>query len=411
MIRRRRRRKAVIPHIPHWVYSAVGVVLASAFWIIPLKPRHTPVRTQPEASLSGEPSPLRVLAAKRRGGRPVYRHSVIAGGAYSVAEVDRARRADPVVNAHYAVFDTARLRMTEAPAPRSVYVSYRIGSGVFWTRNRVRLAAGEALITDGEHMARARCGNRVADTPQPSVVADEPPAAELDVVELAVPSETDLLLPFALVVDIFPPTPLSQMAQSSPANPGALPSQSFPVSGVGMVLATGAGAAGWAGSMYGTTVPPGSGVGNLPPGSAPFVPGSWPIGVVPVWNLPLPGPIAIVPLPPNLWLPPTPGIPTAPSPTTGAWGTFPQPGTWSWWTPPTLPGLLGTGGEPPKTGETPGGGGSPTPADTPGVVLPPLVPGFSPPDTPSDLVPENGTAMLLAAGLVLLAISRIRRRG
>ena len=411
MIGRRRRRRAGIPHIPHWVYSAVGVVLALACWIIPLKPRLSPVRAQPDASLGGETSLLRVVAEKRRGGRPTYRHSVIAGGAYSVAEVERARRADPVVNAHYSVFDTARLRITEAPAPRSVYVSYRIGSGVFWTRNRVQLAAGEALITDGGHMARARCGNRVADTPQPPVAADEPAAADLDVVELPIPAETDLLLPPALVVDLFPPAPLSPMAQSSLAIPGISSSPSSPVSGVGMLLATGAGLAGRAEGVSGSAVSPGTAVGNVPPGPSLFVPGLWPTGVVPLWNLPMPGPIAIALLPPNLWLPSTTGLPAGPSPVAGAWGTFPQPGTWPSWTPPVLPGLLGTGGGPPKTGGTPGVGGSPATGDTPGVVLPPLVPGSSRPETPVDLVPENGTAMLVAAGVVLLVISRIRRHG
>jgi hypothetical protein len=308
------------------------------------------------------------------------------------------------VDAHYAVFDAVRLRMTAAPAPRPVYVSYRIGSGVYWTRHRVPLAAGEALITDGVHQARARCGNRIADTPQLPVAAPEPAAADLDGLEFQAPPWTDWELPSALVVDLFPPTPLSRMAQSALAKPG-YPSSSPSAWLAGVGTGMGMGAAGRAESLSGSTVPPVIGGINGPPGPDPFVPDPFvpDLGpLAPGWYLPLPGPIVIAPLLPNPGLPSTGPNEGGQHPIAPAWVLIPLPGTWSLGTPPTtLPGPPGVESGPPITGGTPGG--------TPGLPRLPI-PVFPPPDTAVDGLPEPGTAMLLAAGMALIGMAAIRRR-
>src|SRR6185295_9838932 len=75
--------------------------------------------------------------------RPVYRHSIVAGGAYSRGEVAEAMRKDAVVAAHYANVDVAKVHTSRVTAARAVYVSYRVGSQVYWTKNRVRLSPGE----------------------------------------------------------------------------------------------------------------------------------------------------------------------------------------------------------------------------------------------------------------------------
>jgi hypothetical protein len=62
----------------------------------------------------------------------------------------------------------------EIPAEKTAYVSYRIGREVHWTKKRIKLVKGEKLITDGENYARARCGNRISDTPQKNTSPDEP---------------------------------------------------------------------------------------------------------------------------------------------------------------------------------------------------------------------------------------------
>jgi len=267
--RRRRRRK---DRTPTWVLGSTCVLLAIvlAYRSIPWQSAVSAFLAPPEASRSSEP-PMNA-AGTERDRRPVYRHSVIPGGAYSVAEVERVRQEDPVVNAHYAVFENSKLRMTEAAGPKEVYVSYRIGNNVYWTRNRLRLAAGELLITDGEHAARARCGNRVADTPQQPVAEAEEPTAALDAAELPPPRQPASPQPSALVPDVFPPTPLIAMAQPLPAIPDT-PSPSAGLadspfrpfsflgvigSGMGVAVGIGAEAAAGANVMFAPTVPPGN---------------------------------------------------------------------------------------------------------------------------------------------------------
>ena len=64
---------------------------------------------------------------------------------------------------------------------RSVYVSYRRGDDVFWTSKKLRLAVGETLITDGQHISRTRCGNQISDEPRlPVSLAGDPEPQALD---------------------------------------------------------------------------------------------------------------------------------------------------------------------------------------------------------------------------------------
>jgi hypothetical protein len=111
--------------------------------------------------------------------RKIFLHSVIPGGAFSAAELARARRTDPVVALHYADFgsDThvARLMQDEL-----VYISYRKADKVFWTQKKHRVCQGEAVITDGKHMARSRCGNRLSKTPQSPTAKNEPAESALN---------------------------------------------------------------------------------------------------------------------------------------------------------------------------------------------------------------------------------------
>jgi len=112
--------------------------------------------------------------------RPVYRHSIVPGGAYSRREVADAMRKDAVVAAHYQDVDIDKVHTKTVAAARAVYVSYRVGSQVYWTKNRVHIAAGETVLTDGKTEIRARCGNLLSDNAQGPVAAEEPPVAQLD---------------------------------------------------------------------------------------------------------------------------------------------------------------------------------------------------------------------------------------
>jgi hypothetical protein len=59
-------------------------------------------------------------------------------------------------------------------------MSYRVGDRVYWTKEKVTLPQGEALLTDGRSLIRARCGNCISDTPQGPTSDAEPDAVEFD---------------------------------------------------------------------------------------------------------------------------------------------------------------------------------------------------------------------------------------
>jgi hypothetical protein len=106
--------------------------------------------------------------------RAVYPYSVIPGGVESASELRNSVAHDPVVAEHYGDFDIARARVVRLDQDRLLYVSYRLGNRVFWSKNRLTLPKGETVITDGANMARTRCGNRIAEAPVGPVMAAEP---------------------------------------------------------------------------------------------------------------------------------------------------------------------------------------------------------------------------------------------
>lgn len=122
-----------------------------------------------------DPPPLPVPSA-----RLVYAYSVVPGGVANAADVRRAVAADPVVSEHYRGLNLAGLKRISLTADTAAYVSYRKGDTVFWTAKKVRLARGEAVLSDGTNMVRARCGNRISDASMARTVPQEPPEAELD---------------------------------------------------------------------------------------------------------------------------------------------------------------------------------------------------------------------------------------
>lgn len=112
--------------------------------------------------------------------RPVYPYSVVPGGVEDAKELKWVAEHDPVVAAHYAGFDYDHARVVRLTLARTVYLSYRIGNRVYWTRHRVSLHKGEKVITDGRMTARGRCANRVEELPQQALSPGEPPAEKFD---------------------------------------------------------------------------------------------------------------------------------------------------------------------------------------------------------------------------------------
>jgi len=357
-------------------------------------------------------------AAIRTSARAIYRYSVIRGGAYSAAELEAALQGDAVAAEHYAVFDRRQLHMAPAHDPAAVYVSYRQGDRVFWTRRKVRLQAEEILLTDGVHTARARCGNRISPTPEQPVQAEEPGISDLDVAE---PAQAADRAPGAfLPPEDFPPPLLVHEVFPPPAGTGAQGGIASGLPGY-----TPGGGPGW----------PGGGGSGAGAGSGGGIPGAWPPAgqndppVLPGWALMPPPNILLLPSPPFNLPPQQVAIgpvgggtwwPT-PVPPPGVYGGLPP----SSWTMPGLPpvvlnwpGMTGPGGYP--TGGLPGIPGTPGPAPGPtttsGSSIPPTTssqptPGDGPPPgippASGTDVPEPATAALVLCSAAIVAQCRL----
>lgn len=112
--------------------------------------------------------------------RRVYPYSIVPGGVSDRIELARAVMTDRVVAAHYAGFALDRASLRTVTKARAVYVSYRKGDQVYWTARTVTLTEGESVLSDGQNEIRARCGNRISDTPQLPVEVKGPDEQELD---------------------------------------------------------------------------------------------------------------------------------------------------------------------------------------------------------------------------------------
>lgn len=151
--------------------------------------------------------------------RKVYPYSVIPGGVQGAADLKNSLTNDSVVAKHYEDFEVERARVIQLNQDRLLYVSYRLGNRVFWTNKPLLLPKGEAVLTDGEHLARTRCGNRLSEAPAGPVLAAGPEfeAGPPEVAE-AFPGAPALVGPPALP---FPPLPTSAPPTTSVAPPGS----------------------------------------------------------------------------------------------------------------------------------------------------------------------------------------------
>ncbi len=112
--------------------------------------------------------------------RAVYPYSVVPGGVRSPEELAEAAAHDKVVAAHYAGFDFKRARVIELKQAQLMYLSYRMHDKIYWTSKRIRLHAGEKVISDGKMIARTRCANQVSESAKNAVSPEEPPAEKFD---------------------------------------------------------------------------------------------------------------------------------------------------------------------------------------------------------------------------------------
>jgi hypothetical protein len=177
--RTRSRRRAASVH-RRWVqvlYIAGFIGLIGVLVYISLKNAVPAAQTQP-------PGPQQSLAAGFESpARANYAYSVVPHGVYSAGEVREAMRRDSIVNAHYSGLNPSAFKTVSTREPASYYVSFRKQGRVFWTSRPVTIPRGEALLSDGQNLIRARCGNRLSTAPRLPVylpAATEPASEELE---------------------------------------------------------------------------------------------------------------------------------------------------------------------------------------------------------------------------------------
>jgi hypothetical protein len=194
--------------------------------------------------------------------RLVYFYSVIPGGVASAQKLQEALLHDPIAAAHYTDFHIESAYVVRLARDRKVHVSYRLGDQIFWTKKEVTLHAGEALLSDGEHLARTRCGNRIAAVPDGPTSPAEPPVEVID--------RPVFPLPPAITTDAIPAGPIwSDHSIPVLLAYGGVPTVRVPAGGPPYVspVPVGGGCCGVAGSptQGGSQTPP-------PPASSPTPP-------------------------------------------------------------------------------------------------------------------------------------------
>jgi hypothetical protein len=113
-------------------------------------------------------------AAQLSTNHPVYPYSVIPGGAHSRRELSEAVQREPVVATHYVDFSFGKAHVIRLTHERQAYVSYRLGNQIYWTKKKLTLRKGETILSDGKHLARTRCGNRISEVPTGPTSPSEP---------------------------------------------------------------------------------------------------------------------------------------------------------------------------------------------------------------------------------------------
>jgi hypothetical protein len=133
------------------------------------------------------------LSAASQPQRPIFPYSIVPGGVRDARELQSAASHDPVVAQHYSDFRIATARTIRLEKPLEMYVSYRRNNNVYWTRNRMVIPAGETLISDGENLARVRCGNRLSAIAAKPVSVSDPTKEELNTPNFVPPLMAEFL--------------------------------------------------------------------------------------------------------------------------------------------------------------------------------------------------------------------------
>ena len=156
--------------------------------------------------------------------RRIFGHSLVPGGIHSIADLAIVTRRDPALAEHYQDFDLSQGRLVTLDRDILGFVSYRLDGAIYWQKRPALIAKGEQVLTDGSNVIRARCGNRIAESPHFPVSPAEPTDMDIVVGELTAPPDA----PFDPSKAPSAPPEVSVNSAEPPANqseaPGAPPS-------------------------------------------------------------------------------------------------------------------------------------------------------------------------------------------
>jgi uncharacterized protein YceK len=114
---------------------------------------------------------LMTAGSKQHAAHPVFPFSLVSGGVYSPAELQRAMATSDSLRAHYKNFDFKHVRLVRIKNNTAAFVSYRKDGKIFWTKRKLTVHAGELVLADGHYLVRARCANQISLVPQTPVDA------------------------------------------------------------------------------------------------------------------------------------------------------------------------------------------------------------------------------------------------
>ena len=231
-----------------------------------------------EAGAPDAASVLKVATSSEPPAADCY-YPMIPGGVSSREDVRAAIERDAVVAAHFTFVHIESLREQRSEG-RMVFVSYRIGDEVHWSRERVALEPGELVLTDGSHEIRARCGNLVSENPP--LETRQPWPVYLSVLGIGneyadspstgTAASGDLIDPVSLSANPAPggnmPGPRNPSGVLIPVQPGSSNSGSGDGDGGGTTGGSGGGGGGIGGGGSGGGSGSGQGGGNTNDGSS-----------------------------------------------------------------------------------------------------------------------------------------------
>lgn len=123
-----------------------------------------------------------VEAIKQRmhNGKPWYGLCDTAYAATTVEEFRQQIEKDPELKRHYKNFNWEEAYTFAMPEEKSMHVSYRTPTSIFWTSKKIKIKKGETLITDGIIVVRTFCCNQIADWPKGPTLVDHKEPEERD---------------------------------------------------------------------------------------------------------------------------------------------------------------------------------------------------------------------------------------